>query len=289
MMEFDRPNDWIVVSRRFLNLDGSATEPAYAFTSNPSSGLYLKATDVLGWAIGGVEAMSLGNVLRVGVGAASPILSPVATQASPAFSFDGHTGLGMYFLGTDTVGIATGSNRRRLSVGPNEVIVGNAVNDGQALMHNATGIPTPSYAFVGDTGMGMYRAGAGRIGWSLGNTGRMHIDIDEFRCQPIWDNVIAASGAVNVNSGGIIYRSSSARKYKRDFAPLNDPFDVIRALNPVAFTSVIPVNEGERFIGFVAEEVAEVLPEAAEEENYDLRAVVAYLVAAVQELAPVEV
>ena len=65
-----------------------------------------------------------------------------------------------------------------------------------------------------------------------------------------------------------------------------DEGSVIDALQPVSFESTHEGDNKSRFTGFIAEEVAEVFPEASADDgqNYDIRALVAVLWAEVQNL-----
>jgi hypothetical protein len=63
----------------------------------------------------------------------------------------------------------------------------------------------------------------------------------------------ASSGS----GGGYIGRCSSSRRYKKDIEDLKLGMDVVSRLRPVTFTSTI---SGERDLGFVAEEVAQIDP-----------------------------
>ncbi|MCR9098281.1 MAG: tail fiber domain-containing protein, partial [bacterium] len=90
------------------------------------------------------------------------------------------------------------------------------------------------------------------------------------------------SANTHTNSGGGMFRSTSSGVYKTDLEPVDG--DVVLALRPVAFTSKHLADWDGRYAGFIAEEVEAAFPEASADdgENYDVRAIVAALVAKVQ-------
>lgn len=95
-------------------------------------------------------------------------------------------------------------------------------------------------------------------------------------------NTTSSAANCHVNVGGGMFRSTSSGVYKTDLEPVNG--DVVLALRPVAFTSTHIADWDGRYAGFLAEEVEEVFPEASTDdgENYDVRAIVAALVAQAQ-------
>lgn len=97
---------------------------------------------------------------------------------------------------------------------------------------------------------------------------------------------------VNVATGGLLRRSTSSRRYKRDivdWAP-RTPLKDVRALRPRLFHSLDQEPLDPRLLGFIAEEIHEVIPEATVRgedgkiENYDQRCLIALLVEAVKRL-----
>lgn len=99
----------------------------------------------------------------------------------------------------------------------------------------------------------------------------------------VYDNTTASVANINVNSFGAIRQSTSSGEYKINRAPVDG--NVILALEPVSFEST---HTGDadlpRMAGFIAEDVAAAFPEATVDggKNYDVRAIVAALVALAQ-------
>jgi len=114
----------------------------------------------------------------------------------------------------------------------------------------------------------------------------------------VGDNTTASSANVWVSTTGNLRRSTSSGVYKIARRPVReavkatgrtteqDEGSVIDALQPVSFESTHDGDNKARFTGFIAEEVAEVFPEASADDgqNYDIRALVAVLWAEVQNL-----
>jgi hypothetical protein len=146
----------------------------------------------------------------------------------------------------------------------------------------------PSYAFRGDTNTGMYRLGADIIGLAAGDLEVARFETTSVRLQNIFGNTAAGPANIVIAANGVMNEVTSALATKTNFAPLADPLDVIRNLNPFTFESTLEGEGGRRWAGFGNEEVVDVIPEAEAGSHYDQRAVLAYLVAAVQKLIDVE-
>lgn len=95
-----------------------------------------------------------------------------------------------------------------------------------------------------------------------------------------------ASPLCHIDTLGRFFRSTSSIRYKHDVEPLINS-DWIYRLTPVTFRAN---QDNEKYIGFIAEDVAEHQPDAAvlgedgQIENYDQRAIVAALVKEVHQL-----
>ena len=119
-----------------------------------------------------------------------------------------------------------------------------------------------------------------------------------FGCLPVYNATIAGAANVNVDSNGFVRRSTSSGEFKVSRETVlsrtkatgrpteQDTGSLIDALQPVSFESTHEGDNSRRFTGFIAEEVAEVYPEASADDgqNYDIRALVGILWVEVQEL-----
>ena len=100
-------------------------------------------------------------------------------------------------------------------------------------------------------------------------------------------NTTASAANVFINStSGLLQRSTSSGEYKINRLPLEDASEVIDGLEPISFESTHEEDSNRRFVGFIAEDVAELIPEASVDEgqNYDVRAIVAYLTQEIKNL-----
>jgi Chaperone of endosialidase len=76
----------------------------------------------------------------------------------------------------------------------------------------------------------------------------------------MYNNTTGVAANMNIDNSGVLRRSTSSRKHKRDIAPLDD-WQAILALEPVSYVHVS--DRGERRVGFIAEQVAAVDPRLA--------------------------
>jgi hypothetical protein len=81
--------------------DGSAAEPAIAFTSDQNTGFYTEASDTLSCSTGGTERLVFGAINE----SVSRFRLPNGTVAEPSLSFDGDAGL--YRVDSTTVGVSS--------------------------------------------------------------------------------------------------------------------------------------------------------------------------------------
>lgn len=128
---------------------------------------------------------------------------------------------------------------------------------GDSLEAMVGSVTLPSYSFIGDTDTGMYRYGANGIGFSVGNAVGFYVDTTRFKSPVIYADAIAGGAyAVYVDSDGRVHASTSTRKGKTHIQPA----DRLGRVQPVSYRSKA---DGEDYLGFIAEDVALVLPEAA--------------------------
>ena len=90
--------------------DGSVSNPAYSFTSDVDTGLYISGTDVYLTAGGGVGGV--GQLLVDGstVSSAAPFLVPYGTASTPSMTFTGDTNTGLYHGFTNRVTASVGGS-----------------------------------------------------------------------------------------------------------------------------------------------------------------------------------
>ena len=162
--------------------DGTAAAPSLAFTTNPDTGIYRVASDVIGFTTAGSATFRMDTVnLRGNVNNTASMPGKTAgTEALPAYAFVNDTDTGMYRHGANEVGFATagtenlrltGSNLRMASA--TSVIYNTGYFRGVAATGTAA---SPTYSWDGDTDTGMYRSGTNQIGFSAGNSTKFKIN-----------------------------------------------------------------------------------------------------------------
>jgi hypothetical protein len=141
---------------------------------------------------------------------------------------------------------------------------------------------SPAYTFTDDADTGIYRPNTNRVAITAGNetvmqfTGAADLGIRSTAIA-----AVTTGSAANVfisDPAGALARSTSSLKYKLDWEFV-DPANV-ELPDPITWTD----ESGQKRLGFGAEHMHEALPESYEDENYDLRSVVAVLAAKVKRL-----
>lgn len=128
--------------------DGAVDTPAYNFTSETDSGMYIKSAGVLCFATEGIEVMccdadqnvTINNNLTVGgiiISGGGTTTFPDGTAAAPSITFTDDLDTGLYRKGTNNVGIAAGGIEV-MAIGTTETVI------------NDTGAVT-DFRFEGDT------------------------------------------------------------------------------------------------------------------------------------------
>ena len=84
--------------------DGTAATPAYSFTSDPNTGMYISGTDVMLSAGAGDQLLVDGATVQASVSFAFP----AGTQSVPGLTFTADTNTGVYRPGGDQVSITVG-------------------------------------------------------------------------------------------------------------------------------------------------------------------------------------
>lgn len=88
---------------------GTESAPSLSFIGDSDTGLYRKAADTVGFAVGGTEVMALSaTALEVGV----PASLANGTATTPALRFTSDMDTGIYRADADTIGFATGGAER---------------------------------------------------------------------------------------------------------------------------------------------------------------------------------
>lgn len=215
----------------------------------------------------GSNDLITGGELKTGNGSA----------AAPSYAFGSYTNKGLYSSAAGTVS---------LSIGGAEIFEWSATYQrgtatGSAQIMSAAGtVSVPAFTFRGDTDTGVYRVGANDIGIASGGALVFRADGSFTWLHKVYTDTSAQAANMYINSSGRVLRSTSALKYKAEVEPLD-----LRGApmpTPVRYRSKI---DGNMHYGFIADEVAELYPDAAvynkagEVEDYDAKALLALMVA----------
>jgi len=94
----------------------------------------------------------------------------------PDYSFNSDPNTGMFLTAADTIGLSAGGSEG-IAISPTYLFsLGNAAGE-PAIRHSAAGsVATPTYAWVSNLDMGMYRVAADQIGWGTVGIARMSLN-----------------------------------------------------------------------------------------------------------------
>ena len=202
------------------------------------------------------------------------ITTGTGTAAAPAIVPTGDTNTGIFFPAADTIAFAEGgAEAMRIDSSGN---VGIGVSSPISSLHLKHATPTSKITLedtstnrVGEIGGGSDGAG-GLLTFSVGNNGGTITEylrigaIGTLTSQPTYDNT-AAGSAVIVTSAGLIRRTSSSLKYKKDIENLDSSIvdNAIDKLRPVWYRTKNPEGDDKStwsHVGLIAEEVDSVEP-----------------------------
>ncbi len=142
----------------------AATQPQYSFTAQPSTGVFLNASNQLAFAHAGIQVATMAStnfdstLIRRG---------PDGSALAPAFSFTAQPGTGMYRPGTSLGFTVNGVDAMFLLNSEMRMIV-----DGTASV--------PSYSWQ-NRNAGMYASAGDRINWATAGIQRAFLDVSQFQ------------------------------------------------------------------------------------------------------------
>lgn len=89
--------------------DGAAGAPALTFANDPDTGMYSGGGNVLRFATGGTQRVSIGTT---GIDFSIQLREANGTAANPTYTFTSDADNGMYYIGTDSYGFSVGGTLR---------------------------------------------------------------------------------------------------------------------------------------------------------------------------------
>lgn len=138
--------------------DGTNTAPAYSFTSDTNTGMYLSAADSITFAAGGTPLIGISSSqLR----AVPPIRTNDGSLSAPAYAFDNDPNTGIYRPGTDRISLV-GNGVELLTALHTGSAVSLASRGTHAFQDGTAG--APGISFDNDSDTGVMRGGSNQVG-----------------------------------------------------------------------------------------------------------------------------
>jgi hypothetical protein len=273
--------------------DGSASTPSITNNGDTNTGIFFPAADSIAFAEGGSEIArfdSSGNLL-VGTTSASGFDSGADNLIVGGGS--GNTGMTIYSgtTGVGTINFADGTSGSAIFAG------GVNYNHTNNLMsfYTDTGTGRMTIASDGAISAGSTSSTVGLGVWS--NFGSRIIDFARYADDGSivgFRRGATVVGTISVTGSATAYNTSSDYRLKENIAPLTGALTIVQALKPCTYTWKADGSDGQ---GFIAHELAEVVPQAVtgekdaldkdgnpEYQGIDVSFLVATLTAAIQEL-----
>jgi len=230
------------------DVDGSAATPAIRGT-DANTGIFFPAADTIAFSEGGVEAMRIDSSGNVGIGTSSPVDKVSLYSATSVYQRfqNSTTGTGAadgFQIGNDSSGAyvwnyeaeplifaTSGTERARITSGGN-LLVGTTTNTRTAKFR-------------------VYKSGDNVMETETDNTGSGYIHIG-------FINPNGRVGAISTTGSATAYSTSSDYRLKENITPMTGALAKVIALKPVTYKWKI---DGETSEGFIAHELAEVVPQ----------------------------
>lgn len=237
-------------STGIAGVDGSASTPAVQGTDT-NTGIAFPAADTVAVATGGTERMRLDASGNVGIGTSSPDRRLKIGGAGASFGID--AGSGQLAIDPVSGGFAqidvSGANDLRFNTNSAECA---RITSGGNFLINTT-------------------ASYGRLTVRWDNSAQQGLNLfaatGTFAGSPIvfFNSSAGVSGFIGQSASSVSYNTSSDYRLKENIIPLTSAAARVQALNPSRFN--FTADPTRTFDGFIAHEVAEVVPEAVHGEK----------------------
>jgi len=243
-----------VVSGTLTAADGSASAPTIAHTGDTNTGIFFPAADTVGVSTGGSERVRVDSSGNVGIGTSSPSYALDIRSSSLSGA------LGVNLTSGTTLTTAQGSTT---NVDMAFVTKGTGLYTWTQGSTERMRIDSSGNLLVGKTTTSSSTAGfvASATGMSAANT---NAEAANFNRQSSDGTLIimrradSGVGTISVTTTATAYNTSSDYRLKHDIAPMTGALAKVSALNPVTYKWNADDSDGE---GFIAHELAEVLPQ----------------------------
>jgi hypothetical protein len=148
-----------------LAADGSAAAPTYSFSGADGTGVYVETGDAnLRFSVSGTQVFAATSSALIPL---KPLLGLDGSASNPFYSFGDDPDCGVYRVGANAVGIATGGILRAQFTSN-----GLEMPSGQQIYLADGAAAAPGIVFGNDTDTGIYRDGANTLWFSTAGTAR---------------------------------------------------------------------------------------------------------------------
>ena len=175
------------------------------------------------------------------------------TASSPAYQFVDDTNTGMFRADSDNLAFSTGGTERFRINGSGHINIGQS---------------SSSNPGDGNTTVGTSLRSVGDAFFSRDDAEALYANRNDAGKVAVWRLAGVEKGSISLASGGATYNTTSDLRLKQDIEPLVAT-DKLMAMNPVSYNWKVD-PDGPRSMGFIAQEMAEIMPEAVSTGNNEM-------------------
>ena len=240
---------------------GSAAAPSITTNNDTNTGIFFPAADTLAFAEGGTEVGRFDSSGNLGIGTSSPVAGARLAVVGGGTQISGGTSAqaGLRFQVSSGVATITGINNDNNTFNPIAFYTGAS---------EAARIDSSGTLFIGATSSPI---GTQRLVLTAnGGAGTEPMLFNELRATAATENYVrfyrngSQVGSITNTLSATAYVTSSDYRLKENVQPMTGALAKVAALKPVTYTWKLDGSLGE---GFIAHELAEVVPDAVSGEK----------------------
>jgi hypothetical protein len=234
---------------------GSASAPSYSFSGFTNQGMYSVSTNVLGFSQGGAVRF---QVFAGGVESSAQVRGAGGSAGTPTFAGANDTNTGIFFLGSDVMGLATGGTERLRIDATGNVGIGTTTPSAKFALTGTAGT-SDIFAIASSTETRLFTVkSTGDVG--IGTT----TPTQKLSVVGNAQFTAVASGAyafdLNLTSDGTLTTSASDQRLKENITQL-DSTEILSKILLLKPTSFDWKSNSVHDIGLIAQEVELIFPE----------------------------